>query len=67
MTKEFWKAALIRAVRTIAQTALAMIGTTAVLTEVDWLAVGGASLLAGFVSVLTSIVTGLPEVSKNKE
>ena len=62
MTKEFWKAALIRAVRTIAQTAVATIGTTMVMQEVDWLMVGSASLLAGILSVLTSIATGLPEV-----
>ena len=62
MTKEFWKAALIRAVRTIAQTAVATIGTTMVMQDVDWIMVGSASLLAGVLSVLTSIVTGLPEV-----
>ena len=62
MTKEFWKAALIRAVRTIAQTAVATIGTTAVMEEVNWIMVGSASLLAGVLSILTSIATGLPEV-----
>ena len=62
MTKEFWKAALIRAARTIAQTAVATIGTTMVMQDVDWLMVGSASLLAGILSVLTSIATGLPEV-----
>ena len=62
MTKEFWKAALIRAIRTIAQTAVATIGTTMVMQDVDWLMVGSASLLAGVLSVLTSIATGLPEV-----
>ena len=62
MTKEFWKAALIRAVRTIAQTAVATIGTSAVLSEVDWIMVGSASVLSGILSVLTSIATGLPEV-----
>lgn len=62
MTKEFWKAALIRAVRTIAQTAVATIGTSAVLAEVDWIMVGSASVLAGILSILTSIATGLPEV-----
>ncbi len=62
MTKEFWKAALIRAIRTIAQTAVATIGTSAVLQDVNWIMVGSASVLAGILSVLTSIATGLPEV-----
>lgn len=61
MTKEFWRAALIRAVRTIAQTAVATIGTSAVLQDVNWIMVGSASVLAGILSVLTSIATGLPE------
>lgn len=61
LNKRFWVAALIRAVRTIAQTAIATIGTAALLSEVNWLAVGSASALAGILSVLTSISTGLPE------
>lgn len=60
--KKFLKAAAIRAVRTIAQTAVATIGTTALLSEVDWLAVASASVLAGIASILTSLATGLPEV-----
>lgn len=59
---EFVKAALIRAVRTVAQTAVATIGTTAVISQVDWRTVVSASLLAGLLSILTSIATGLPEV-----
>lgn len=59
--KTWLKAAVLRAVRTIAQTAIATIGTGAVMSEVNWLMVGSASLLAGILSVLTSIVTGLPE------
>ena len=62
MTKEFWKAALIRAIRTVAQTAVATNGTSAVLQDVKWIMVGSASVLAGILSVLTSIATGLPEV-----
>ena len=62
MTAEFWKAAAIRAIRTVAQTAVATIGTSAVLQDVNWIMVGSASVLAGILSVLTSIATGLPEV-----
>ena len=59
--KTWFKAAAVRAVKTIAQTAVATIGTSAVLGEVNWVAVGSASLLAGILSMLTSIA-GLPEV-----
>lgn len=62
MTKAFWKAALIRAVRTVCQTAIATIGTTALLEEVNWLLVLSSSALAGLLSILNSIATGLPEV-----
>ena len=55
------KAALIRAIKTVAQTAVATIGTGAVLDEVNWMMVGSASVLAGLLSLLTS-VAGLPEV-----
>lgn len=61
-TKEWWKAAGIRAVRTVAQTAVAMIGTAVVLGEVNWIAVASGAALAGVLSMLTSI-GGLPEVS----
>ena len=60
--KKFIRAALIRAIRTIAQTAIATIGTAAVLSDVNWTLVLSASVLAGLLSILTSIVTGLPEV-----
>lgn len=59
--KTFIKAALISALRTVAQTAVATIGTGVLITEVDWLAVASASVLAGVLSILTSISTGLPE------
>lgn len=61
LTAEFWKAAGIRALRTVCQTAVATIGTSAVIQDVDWLMVGSTALLAGILSVLTSIATGLPE------
>ena len=61
MNKNWWKAAGVRAIKTVAQTAVAKIGTTAVLSEVNWLAVASASVLAGILSLLTS-VAGLPEV-----
>ena len=62
--KRWLKAALIRAVKTMAQTAVALIGTNAIgVTEVDWVAVASASVLAGIVSLLTS-VAGLPEVEE---
>jgi hypothetical protein len=60
----FMKSALIRAVRTVCQTAIAMIGAATVMSEVDWVMVGSASLLAGILSILTSIATGLPEAKE---
>ena len=61
--KLWFKAAAVRAVKTVAQTAVATIGTSAVLDEVNWMMVGSASLLAGILSLLTS-VAGLPEVEQ---
>lgn len=60
-TNSWWKAAGIRAIKTIAQTAIATIGSSAVISAVDWKMVVSASLLAGILSFLTS-VAGLPEV-----
>ena len=62
-TKQWLYAAAIRAVKTVAQTAVATIGTSAVLGDVDWIAVASASVLAGILSMLTSIA-GLPEVTE---
>lgn len=59
----FIKAAAVRALRTVCQTAVATIGTSAVLSAVDWKMVVSASVLAGLLSLLTSVATGLPEVS----
>lgn len=63
MTKKWWKAAGVRAIKTIAQTAVAMIGTSVVIADVDWLIVVSASALAGVLSLLTSIA-GLPEIKE---
>ena len=61
--KEWFKKAGIRAIKTMAQTAVATIGTSAAMGEVNWVLVGSASLLSGIVSLLTSLA-GLPEVDK---
>ena len=61
MSKEWWKAAGIRAVKTVAQTAVATIGVSVTMSDVNWIMVGSASVLAGILSLLTSIA-GLPEV-----
>lgn len=63
--KEWFRAAGIRALKTVAQTAAATIATAAVMSDVNWLMVGSASLLAGILSLLTS-VAGLPELEKGE-
>lgn len=63
-TEKLAKAAVVRAVRTIAQAAIATIGASAVMSEVDWPVVISASALAGILSLLNSVATGLPEVEK---
>ena len=67
MNKQFLEKALIRAIRTICQTAIATIGTSALITDVNWSLVLSASALAGILSLLTSIATGLPEVDAPNE
>lgn len=63
MTKAWFKAAGIRAIRTVAQTALATIGTAAMISEVNWVVVASTSALAGILSLLMSLA-GLPEVKE---
>ena len=69
MTKQnfkLWvKAALVRAVKTTAQTSVALIGVGTVMSDIDWIMVGSASLLAGILSILTS-VAGLPEIKEEE-
>lgn len=64
--KLWFKCASVRAIKTVCQTAIATIGTSAVMSEVDWILVGSASLLSGILSILTSIA-GLPEVDEKGE
>lgn len=61
LNAKWFKAALVRCIKTVAQCAIASVGTAAVMGEVNWVMVGSAALLAGILSLLTS-VAGLPEV-----
>ena len=61
MFKDWFKCAIVRAIKTIAQTAVATIGTSALMSDVNWLVIASASILAGILSILTS-VAGLPAV-----
>ena len=60
-TKAWFKASMVRAIKTVAQTAVATIGSSAVIADVNWIVVASASALAGLLSLLTSIA-GLPEL-----
>ena len=62
-SKTWLKAALIRAIKTVAQTAVSLIGVGSVMSDINWVMVGSASVLAGILSILTSIA-GLPEVKE---
>ncbi len=64
-TKKWVKATAVRAIKTMAQTAVAVIGTSAVINSVDWKLVASASIVAGVVSILTS-VSGIPEVESEE-
>lgn len=65
-TKKWFKAAGIRAIKTMAQTAVGVIGSSVVISDINWLVVVSASVVAGVTSILTSIATGLPEVEKGE-
>lgn len=64
--KAWMKAAGIRAIRTVAQTAIATIGTSALISDVNWAVVASTSVLAGGLSLLTSVATKLPEVKEDE-
>jgi hypothetical protein len=66
LNKAWFKAAAIRAVRTVAQTAIATIGTSTLISNVNWAMVASTSALAGFLSILTSLA-GLPEVNAEEK
>ena len=62
MSKDFWKAALVRSLRTFCQALIGVIGSSYVLSEVNWIEALSAAVLAALLSILNSIATGLPEV-----
>ena len=64
---KFVKCALIRAIRTMCQTAIGVIGASTLLSEVHWLTLLSATLMAGILSILTSVVSGLPEVDMDNK
>lgn len=64
--KKFWKATLIRAVRTMAESAVAYIGSAALVSEVNWLGALSAAVMGGVMSILLAVATGLPEADKDE-
>lgn len=60
-SKKFWENAIARAIRTICQTAIATIGTNALITDINWILIASASAVSGILSILTSIIMGIPE------
>ena len=64
--KEWFKCAGIRAIKTVAQTAVATVGTAVALGDVNWVMVASAAALAGVLSLLTSVATGLPEMNNER-
>lgn len=66
MSKKWFKCAGIRALKTVAQSAIAIIGTSVLMSDVDWVAVASASILAGILSLFTSLA-GLPEVEDEEK
>lgn len=66
LNKKWWAASLVRAVRTVAQTAASLIGVGALMSDINWMQVGSAALLAGILSMLTSIA-GLPELKEEAD
>lgn len=62
MPKDFWKAATIRMIRTMAECALSYIGTATMIGEVNWIGVASSAAMGGVISILMAIATGLPEV-----
>ena len=66
MNKEFWKYSINRAIRTMAQTAIASISGSALLSEINWPVVASASCVAGILSILTSLTVGIPELEEKE-
>lgn len=66
-SKKFWENAIARAIRTICQTAIATIGTNALIADINWVLVASASAVSGILSLLTSVLMGIPESEESEE